>query len=246
MVLMALLFLGLTRSWLALATVVAMAGLLSQGAGGLGAAAFLYAAWRGRVSLFELAAVTVLAGGLSGWPAATLALALGLGSSVLRGMVPWRRLRIPMPDSTQRVMAGLALFVGTMCWLGFSLVASHCLAFASLEVPGRLVAAGVLPPVDSETRTGYQIDASYEYTVDGQSYRGTRFQPGHSSLTEEEAQSWVAAHSRGSQVTVYYEPWSPARSVLSREVTWLDFWVVLYSAIFGWCPLGLYLLSRSG
>ncbi len=61
---------------------------------------------------------------------------------------------------------------------------------------------------------------SYEFTVDGRVYTGSRVDTAQASATQET----VAAHPLGSTVRVYYDPAEPARAVLSPGLTATHGW----------------------
>lgn len=247
----ALCWLAFIRSRLALATVLTLAFLAFYGSAGVGAAAFLIAALGGRLSLIDLGAIGLLAGGLMApghaLGAAAGAVAAGLLASVAAG---WWRAYGPDQIAWRPLLpsGGLALVLLTMVSTCLLDLAHLTATLFYRQAPGRMHYAGVGVPSDSESLTGFWLDAAYDYEVDGRMLRGSGYKVGvSSSLTEGPARAWVAAHPPGTPVTVYYAPWNPSSTVLSREVDGGDRMLLLFFGVFGCAPvLAMWLGCEAG
>lgn len=62
-------------------------------------------------------------------------------------------------------------------------------------------------------------DITYEYTVEGTSYRSSRITPGPGMPTRDafEAEEIVEDHPPGKEVTAYYDPANPSEAFLLRD-----------------------------
>ncbi len=84
------------------------------------------------------------------------------------------------------------------------------------EARGRIVAIETKVYSDSDGDT-YGVDVKYRYTLAGKVLQGTRVKFGEGSSSDNWAARFVAAHPKGSTVTVYYDPASPGgEAVLMR------------------------------
>ena len=71
------------------------------------------------------------------------------------------------------------------------------------------------PGRTSSTSTSYTPRVEYRYEVDGKSHKGTRFELlERGEGTRAEVAAKLEKFAEGSQVTVYYDPGDPAKSVL--------------------------------
>ena len=105
------------------------------------------------------------------------------------------------------------------------------------EVPCVITSSKVESHSDSDGTT-YSVAITYDYTVDGEKYMGTRYNfATASSNTRDWRQRAVKANPRGKQTVCFVNPNDPLDSVLVRE-TGLEWW-------FGFLP-GIFLLVGIG
>lgn len=66
---------------------------------------------------------------------------------------------------------------------------------------------------------GDYIDITYEYIVDGETYRSSNVRPGfgETSVSRSRAEEFVQNHSEGEPITVYYDPVTPSNAYLIAE-----------------------------
>lgn len=66
---------------------------------------------------------------------------------------------------------------------------------------------------------GNYIDITYEYIVDGETYRSSNVQPGFGevSVSRSRAEEFVENHSEDEPITVYYDPENPSNAYLIGE-----------------------------
>lgn len=81
---------------------------------------------------------------------------------------------------------------------------------------------------DSDGST-YQAKFRYKYVVDGKDFESEKFNFFDFSGSRKGAKKQTAKHPVGSKTSVYYDPVSPASSVMNREIGW--------SALIGFVPL---------
>jgi hypothetical protein len=95
--------------------------------------------------------------------------------------------------------------------------------------------------LSSGTLNSYQLDITYEYTVNGTQYTGSRFNSRNNHFPAEALNTVQQQYQPGAACTVYYSPLVPSESVLDTGVTWHS-WVKLalgVAALAGavWCLL---------
>lgn len=233
-------FLALTRSFTSLLVLLTLGFLNLYGAMGLGAAAFLFAAWGGRISVLELAGVTGLAWGLSGLNPACVVLAVGLLASLGTGL--WRRwfpdLELSLPkwpkvDAGCVIVAGLAVGALLMAFLSLGMLTRYTLDVFSEPRPGRVLFSRAVPPEDTEATSRYWLDVRYEYPDGSRTVQHTT-RVGGVTRSEDEARKWVAAHPAGTAVTVWARP---GGSTLWHEVDNDDLMLILVCGLLGWIPI---------
>lgn len=63
------------------------------------------------------------------------------------------------------------------------------------------------------------IDVTYEYTVDGQTYRSSNVEPGagRGSMSRTRVEEFVENHPEGSTLTIYYDPEDPSNAYVLQE-----------------------------
>jgi len=86
------------------------------------------------------------------------------------------------------------------------------------SVQGQMLASEVQTYTGSKGSIHYRAAFLYEYEVNGRDYRGGRYRYAGYSSDAATAGALVAAHPKGSEVTVYYNPDNPADTVLSPRV----------------------------
>ncbi len=92
------------------------------------------------------------------------------------------------------------------------------------NVKGEVLAGTVTQWTGSKGAVHYHPSISYRYEVNGQTYKGNRYRyDGHPSFyNEAEANQVLAAHPKGSEIEVYYNPDKPADAVLSPGLDTAD------------------------
>lgn len=128
--------------------------------------------------------------------------------------------------------AGLALIGLVMAGFGIYFIRYGNEAGAWPEVQGTVVSAAVLDrtPTRATARTARQRDAlreyypsiTYRWSVNGQTYTGSRYQVGataEKSYEPADAQAVVDQFPAGKTVPVYYDPSDPSAAVLDRSVS---------------------------
>lgn len=70
--------------------------------------------------------------------------------------------------------------------------------------------------IDSRPDGADYIDVTYEYTVDGETYRGSNVEPGSGqvSTSRSRAEEFAENHPEGEPITVYYDPEDPSNAYL--------------------------------
>jgi hypothetical protein len=88
----------------------------------------------------------------------------------------------------------------------------------------------------SKGSTTYSPDVSYDYSVDGSHYTGTKVAFGMMSSSSSYARGVLQHYRVGAKVPVYYSPTNPAKAVLETGIhggTWICFGVGTVFALFG-------------
>ncbi len=108
------------------------------------------------------------------------------------------------------------------------------------QVKGKVLTSRV-----SRREGSYSVRLEYEYAVDGVQYTSDRIKFGATVTVgsgKEEANAITERYPVGSEVTVYYDPHKPSRSVLEREVeARANFIDVLFAVLL--VGIGTYVLS---
>ena len=99
---------------------------------------------------------------------------------------------------------------------------------ASVADPLPTVATVLSSEVDTSGDTT-NIDITYEYTVDGETYRSSNIYPGVFDLNSN-AESIVADNPEGATVTAYYDPENPSNAFLVKTKNTL---LLLLLTVFG-------------
>jgi uncharacterized protein DUF3592 len=93
----------------------------------------------------------------------------------------------------------------------------------------------------SKGSTTYGVNIRYRYLVDDKPYDADRFRYGFVSSSDRVwAQAMVAAHPRGSQTQVFYDPANPAQALLSPGLQGSDFFVLFILTPFNAVMIGLW------
>jgi hypothetical protein len=121
------------------------------------------------------------------------------------------------------VVVGLA-FAGIA---GYLVTEQNAAIEASEPIDATVVSSEVVVEVDTDsdgTTRSYYPAITYEYTVDGRTYRSDNVVPGPGRTTK--GQGWardvVADNPAGADVTAYYDPATPARAYLVEARTNLE------------------------
>lgn len=86
--------------------------------------------------------------------------------------------------------------------------------------------------------TSYRAEIDYRYTVNGQTYNGSRLRFTSDNDGQSGARALVKQHPVGSQAEAYYDPADPARAVLFRGLTGMDIFPILFLLPFNAMALG--------
>lgn len=90
------------------------------------------------------------------------------------------------------------------------------------RIMGTVVHAGLNRAKDSEGTPMYEIEIEYEYTVEGQTYRGSRmrsFDRNYSSSSAQEIEGTIAGLKAGGPLELVYNPRHPEDSMVVRQFT---------------------------
>lgn len=125
-----------------------------------------------------------------------------------------------MPADGQATKGNAVILIGVL--LVFALVlggfgwSKYRLGQASTSWPtvDGQIASAKLDSTRSDGKTKYQPAVSYNYTVDGTSYAGTRISAISSYSSRTKADAVLARYRTGTRVTVHYDPANPRSSVL--------------------------------
>ena len=107
------------------------------------------------------------------------------------------------------------------------------------ETKGRVIAKRLVTLYFPHTTSspggrGYVPEVRYEYTVNGQEYegyiyayniKGTGFSPRYGK--KRWAQEILKRYHIGDTVRVYYDPRDPGKSLLTKEIAWIEFYLYL-------------------
>jgi hypothetical protein len=92
------------------------------------------------------------------------------------------------------------------------------------SIKGMVVGYQVRRTMGPERESFYEVDPTYAYTVEGMHFTGSRLSFADKSEALTKAQAIERARQRfpdGKEVTVYYDPRAPERSVVDREARYL-------------------------
>jgi len=112
------------------------------------------------------------------------------------------------------LLAGIA----TLSYGAYGLHSQTSALSDSVEVNASIESTGV-EEVSQRRGTGYEPEATFTYSFEGESYRSSNFYPGLTSntfSTREDALSEVSKYGNGS-VTAYVDPESPEKAFLKKE-----------------------------
>jgi hypothetical protein len=146
-----------------------------------------------------------------------------------------------------KALLGFACLIGlAMTGFGIYFIALGNAARTWPEAEGRVVSTQIRSETSSSgDATRAQIEASrryypeinYGWSVDGESYSGSRYQLGttHAKYkTRTEARAAAAKYPEGSTIAVYFDPKDPSQAVLDRAMS---------AGVFVPLPLGLLFLA---
>ncbi|MCB0330769.1 MAG: DUF3592 domain-containing protein [Bdellovibrionales bacterium] len=185
----------------------------------------------GFVVLFPLIFVAVGGGGLY---------YLWFGSSAKKSA----QRSIARSNKSQRSMDWVVWVVGGVFTL-FGLIGTYFLGQMGLDsyfaqqwtpVPGKVLESSVIRHESSDDDGGtsytYSVDIFYEYVVDGETYRGSRFDfAGGSSSGYDSKAAIVKENPSGKEITVFVNPENPRESAIQVGFSWF-FLLVLFPLIF--------------
>jgi hypothetical protein len=122
-----------------------------------------------------------------------------------------------------------------------------------LSVPGKIVSSRIkeVSYQDSDgTQRGLQLEAEYEYTVDGVQYINNKHTPGRipKGIPYRRAAEVAAHYAQGATVPIFYNPKTPQESCLERQaplsnLTMIIGIVLLVIAACGVCTFGTMLAN---
>lgn len=134
---------------------------------------------------------------------------LGTGADGSEGSGPFRGVLLP-------ILIGLVI-VGVG---GYVYVDEGAALDSGVEVDATVVGSDVEQRIrydaDGDRRTVYYPRVTYEYSVDGETYRSSNLRAGlgRESMLESNARRTVERYPVGAQVTAYYDPENPSRAFL--------------------------------
>jgi hypothetical protein len=121
----------------------------------------------------------------------------------------------------------LSLFGVFIWWVDVRMIRVFVAQYQTESFPsvkGEILSGTVTQWTGSKGSIHYRPSFSYRYEVNGQVYEGKRYRyDGHPSFYDEvEANQVVAAHPKGSEIDVYYDPNNSINAVLSRGLDTQD------------------------
>lgn len=145
--------------------------------------------------------------------------------------------------STKSKITGLKVFLWFFIGIGFVAISVGAnLAFQSFRCKSWPTSQGIIRSAkmgrhrSNKGGTTYSADVSYDYSVGGSRYTGTKVAFGTMSASASYAQNILNHYPVGGKVPVYYSPGDPQTAVLERGIhggTWVCFGVGSAFALFG-------------
>lgn len=131
------------------------------------------------------------------------------------------------------------LFVGGVDWLLLRDYGPQLRTGSFSQVKGQLLKAERTVVRGSKGAIHYGLSCEYQYTVEGQSYRGDRYRFGQiRSQKTQWIDDFLSAHPSGSTVDVSYNAAQPAESVLLSGLQGSDLALMLFLSPFNAAVLG--------
>ena len=107
---------------------------------------------------------------------------------------------------------------------------------------GRVVRSFVWVQTDGDGGRSYTPQVEYEYTVQGNTYRGMRLRFGQiGSWSREQAERVIARYSPSSTVRVFFDPCKPGDAVLVSGISWGNVAIACSGVLFLACAYLLHI-----